>query len=54
MSDSVFYGLRGLLNEILIGDSDMSPGDFKERVHERYNEGDITGSQYDWLMNNID
>lgn len=54
MSDSVFYGLRGLLNEIFSGDSDMSTEEFEKRVQERYNEGDITGSQYDWLMSNID
>lgn len=49
-----FRSLRGLLNQILNGESNMSPEDFEERVYIAYQDGELSGTEYDWLMNNIE
>lgn len=49
-----FRSLRGLLSQILNGEFDMSPEDFEERVYTAYQDGELSGTEYDWLMNNIE
>lgn len=54
MSDFKFYSLQGLLNEIYAGDTCMSMEEFEKRIQEAYDDGELSGTQYDWLMANIE
>lgn len=49
-----FRSLRGTLNQILNGESGMSPEDFEEQVYAAYQDDELSGTEYDWLMNNIE
>lgn len=53
-SESVFHSMQGLLNDIFSGDVDMSLDTFEQKVEKLYNEGKLTGTQYDWLISNAE
>lgn len=51
--ENKFRSLCGLMNEIMSGDTDVTPEEFEERVQEAYDNDEITGTQYDHLMGNF-
>lgn len=49
----MFYELRGLLEDIWNGDSDVTWEDFNERLEDAWENGELSGTEYDWLINNM-
>lgn len=47
---SRFSSNLSLVNEYLEGYTNLSLKEIKERIQEDYEDGDISGSQYDHLM----
>lgn len=50
----MFIVLRRILEDIWNGDSDMSWETFHSRVETAYTNDEITGTEYDWLINNME
>lgn len=47
---SGFSSNLSLVNEYLEGYTNLSLKEIKERIQEDYEDGDISGSEYDYLM----
>ena len=45
-----FHELCDLAVKIHSGESDMPMDDFETKIQESYDSGELTGSEYDWLM----
>lgn len=48
----MFESLRGLLIEIWDEETSVTWEEFEERVQNAWSDGDLSGTEYDWLMAN--
>lgn len=49
----MFETLKSLLEDILNGESDVTMDEFEERVEEAWDDDELSGSEYDWLIANM-
>ena len=49
---SMFESLRGLLVQIWDEETSVTWADFEERVQAAWSNGELAGTEYDWLMAN--
>lgn len=49
----MFETLKSLLEDILNGESDVTMDEFEGRVEEAWDDDELSGSEYDWLIANM-
>lgn len=49
----MFVRLRKLMEDIWNEDSSVTWSDFRKRVETAYENDELSGTEYDWLLNNM-
>lgn len=49
-----YNNLLDMVKDIIHGDTSVSIDDIKDRAYTAYEEGDISTSQYDHILNTLD